>query len=68
MGGDRAVKYPTMKEVNEADREMLARWYRFLAPGETPEEKKIAEAIVTRFKAKGGMTPALSAKIGHGGV
>jgi len=34
----------------------------------TPEQKRIMKRIDQRFKEKGGMTPAVSSKIGYGGV
>lgn len=65
--GDRP-DFPTMEQVEKADYEQLARWYRFLPSGDTAEQKKIMDRLAQRFKEKGGMTPALSEKIGHGGV
>ncbi len=49
------------------DVEQLARWYRFLPTGDTKEQQKIMDRIADRFKKAGGMTPALSRKIGHDG-
>jgi hypothetical protein len=60
--------FPTMAEVEKADREKLARWFRFLPSGETKEEQKIWDRIEERFKKLGGMTPELSDKIGYKGV
>jgi len=60
--------FPTMAQVEAASHEQLAWWYRFLPTGETKEHQKIMDRLVERFKEKGGMTPALSKKIGHGGV
>lgn len=60
--------FPTMQEVEKANVEQLARWYRFLPSGDSTEEAKIMDRIAERFKEKGGMTSALSKKIGHGGV
>jgi hypothetical protein len=60
-------KFPTLAEVNKADAEQLARWYRFLLAANA-EQEKILEKISAALKAKGGMTPALSRKIGYGGV
>jgi len=60
--------FPTMEQVEKASHEELARWYRFLPHGDTPEQKKIMKRIDQRFKEKGGMTPAVSSKIGYGGV
>ena len=64
--GDRP-DFPTMAEVENADVEQLARWYRFLPTGDTKEQQKIMDRLAQRFKEKGGMTAALSEKIGYGG-
>jgi len=56
--------YPTLEEVEAANHEQLARWYRFLsAPGNLDESEVIAR-IVARFAGCGGMTPEISKKIG----
>lgn len=60
--------FPTEAQVEKADREQLARWYRFLPAGETPAQRKLMDRIAERFKKSGGMTPELSAKIGLGGT
>ena len=60
--------FPTMEQVEKASHEQLARWYRFLPSGDTSEQQKIMERLVARFKEKGGMTPAISDKIGRGRV
>ncbi len=59
--------FPTLEQVNKADKEQLGHWYRFLLPN-GPEQLKILDAISERFKKLGGMNPELSKKIGHGGV
>ena len=59
--------FPTMTEVDKADAEQLARWYRFLLPANA-EQETVLQKISAALKAKGGMTPALSRKIGYGGV
>jgi hypothetical protein len=56
--------FPTIEQVRKATREQLARWYRFLPSGDTTEQQKVIELIRKRFKELGGMTPALSKKIG----
>ena len=56
--------FPTIEEVEEADKDQLARWYRFLPSGETAAEQKIMKRIAERFEKVGGMTPELSKKIG----
>jgi len=56
--------FPTIEEVENADKEQLARWYRFLPSGETEADQKIMKRIAERFDKLGGMTPELSKKIG----
>lgn len=71
--------YPTMKQVEVADRAQLARWYRFLpSPGSTIplhvsnktyetkllRETEILAKIKERFDAMGGFDPELSKVIG----
>jgi hypothetical protein len=60
--------FPNMDQVEKASHEQLARWYRFLPSGNTPEQEKIMNKIASRFKSLGGMTPEVSRKIGFGGV
>ncbi len=56
--------FPTIQEVEKADKEQLARWYRFLPSGETAADQKIMTQIAERFDKLGGMTAELSKKIG----
>lgn len=56
--------FPTLEEVEKADKEQLARWYRFLPSGETATDQKLMKRIAERFDKLGGMTPELSKKIG----
>jgi hypothetical protein len=56
--------FPTLEEVENADKEQLARWYRFLPSGETASDQKIMKRIAERFDKLGGMTAELSKKIG----
>jgi len=56
--------FPTNEEVERADKEQLARWYRFLPSGETAADKKIMKRIAERFQRLGGMSTELSKKIG----
>ena len=60
-------QFPTLAEVEKASLEDLARWYRFLLPADAAQEK-ILQSISAKIKKAGGMTPALSRKIGYGGV
>ena len=59
--------FPAMEQVEKASREQLARWYRFLPAGDTPEQRKIQHRLAERTQKMGGMTPELSKKIGFGG-
>jgi hypothetical protein len=68
MAEDSRPDFPTMDRVEKAGHEDLARWFRFLPVGDTPEQKKVMKRIEERLKEKGGMTPAISSKIGYGGV
>jgi len=61
---DSMKEFPTIEEVEKADKKQLARWYRFLPSGETAAEQKIMKRIAERFEKVGGMTPELSKKIG----
>jgi hypothetical protein len=65
---EQRLDFPSMEQVEKANREQLARWYRFLPSGDTDEQNEIFERINKRFKKLGGMTPELSKRIGHGGV
>src|SRR5438309_10280600 len=56
--------FPTMEQVERADHEQLAKWYRFLPAGDTPEQRKIQRRLAERFQKMGGLTPELSKKIG----
>jgi hypothetical protein len=54
--------FPTMEQIEKADRERLAKWYRFLLFGDTPEQRKIQRRLAERFQKMGGMTPENSAR------
>ena len=56
--------FPNINEVEKADKDQLARWYRFLPSGESEADQKIMKRIAERFEKLGGMTPDLSKKIG----
>jgi hypothetical protein len=62
--GDLVKGYPTIEEVERANKDQLARWYRFLPSGETEADQKIMKRIAERFEKLGGMTPEVSNKIG----
>ena len=66
------MNYPTIEEIDAADRFTLCRWWRFLpSPGHgaegTPEfeeklrkEAVLMDRIAFRFHAVGGFTPEIS--------
>lgn len=70
--------YPTMEEVEKADRYQLCKWWRFLhSPGlkatDRPraqfllimeEEGRIMDRIRKRFDEFGGFTPEISKALG----
>lgn len=72
------MNYPTMDEVNAADRRQICEWNRFLpSPGTRAigrdgfesvmrDEAKIMDRIVERLKELGGFTPAISKQLGWG--
>lgn len=56
--------FPTMEQVERADREQIARWwYRFLPKREVANQQDIMDRILDRFLNMGGMTPGLRKKI-----
>jgi len=58
------MNFPSLSEVDQADRVQICRWYRFLPSGMTEEEQKIQDRIYERFRELGGFTPEISKLIG----
>lgn len=56
--------YPTIEQVNEADRYQICKWYRFLRSAENNAEITIINRIVERSKEFGGFTPEISKSLG----
>lgn len=56
--------YPTLEEVENADRLQICRWYRFLPSATTPEESEVIVRVCERFRQLGGMTPQISKQLG----
>lgn len=56
--------FPTLAQVENANHEQLARWYRFLPSGDTREQQRILDKVADRFKKFGGMTEQISKRIG----
>ena len=73
------MNYPTMEQIENADRITICRWYRYLpspgleAIGEDQEkflkicnrESALMDKINERFEEMGGMTPEISKLIRH---
>jgi hypothetical protein len=58
--------YPSMKDVEDADKEQLARWYRFLPSPEGKSGIEVLNKILARFTELGGWNAELSKAIGWG--
>lgn len=56
--------FPTMEQVEKADRVQIARWHCFLPPPKLPVQQEITDRIADRFLNMGGLTPGLRKKIG----
>lgn len=66
-GAGMIEKFPTLAEVEKASLEQLGHWHRFLLADDA-DQQKILEVISAKIKKAGGISPALSRKIGYGGV
>lgn len=60
------MEYPTLKEVESANRYTICGWYRFLPSpnSEAKEQVNIMDRICDRFKELGGFTPEISKQMG----
>lgn len=58
---------PTMKEVEQASRKQICKWYRFLSSPETDDDVNVMNRIVERFNEFGGFTPEISKEVGWDG-
>src|SRR5215472_5499259 len=56
--------FPTMQQVERADRQQIARWHCFLSTSDQKLDQEIMDRIADRFMNMGGLTPGLSKKIG----
>lgn len=56
--------YPTIEEVEKANKIQLGRWYRYLPSPKTEEEAKVINLIFKLFMRLGGWTPELSKIVG----
>jgi hypothetical protein len=56
--------FPTLEQVEKADREQIARWHCFLAAPRSASEQDIADRITDRLLNMGGLTPGLRERIG----
>ncbi len=58
------MQFPTLEQVEAADRYQLCKWHRFLPSGENEKEYKIQDRIFARWKEEGGFTPEISKSMG----
>jgi len=58
------MTYPTLEQVEAADRYQLCKWHRFLRSPENETEIVINKRLFERWKEAGGFTPAISKAIG----
>lgn len=56
--------FPTMAQVESADRYTLCKWWRFLRSGENEQEQKIQTRACDRLKGMGMFTVAISKSLG----
>ncbi len=60
------MNYPTLEQVEAADRYQLCKWHRFLGSPQNEEELKVSKRNFERWKEVGGFTPEISKSIGWG--
>lgn len=58
------MKYPTLEEVEAADRLQICRWMRFLEVTRDENEQKAMFGLIDRFVEFGGFNAELSKKVG----
>ena len=58
------MKTPTLEEIENASHVQLARWWRHLPLGSYPEGKAGKRLKERLWDEKGGITPAISKRIG----
>jgi hypothetical protein len=59
------IKFPSMDEVEFANKEQLAIWYKNLPISKTKEEKEILIKVCLRFAELGMFDPELERKLGY---
>lgn len=58
------MEYPTIEQINAANREQLCRWWRFLPFANCDSQVDAINTLEIRFKEAGGFTPEISESIG----
>lgn len=58
------MTFPTLQQVEDADREQLCRWHRQLPSAMTDADREVQDHIHHRYIEVGGFTPELSKQIG----
>lgn len=56
--------YPSFEEIEAADHEQIATWYRFLSSPINEEESRKIQRITQKLNDFGGFNPELSKRIG----
>ena len=60
------IEFPTMAEVESADRVAICRWWRFLPSATNETDRKVQDRIAERYGEVGGFTPEISKTLGWG--
>lgn len=58
------MQFPTLEQVEAADRFQLCRWHRFLPSATNEQDHQIQNRIYCRWREAGGFTPEISKAIG----
>lgn len=56
--------YPTIDQVEIADRFLICKWYRHLPSPSCNLQEMVMNRICKRYKELGGFTPEISKKVG----
>ena len=57
------TSYPTIEEVEKADRIQICEWWRFLSSPQTETETDVMNLICERYEELGGVTPEIKKQI-----
>lgn len=62
------MNYPTLEQVEAADRYTLCKWMRFLHLTGDEAEQEVMLRICERHKESGGFTPEISKRLGWNNI